>query len=70
MKAAGALADQAWLRGGLDAMQEELASLHRTEACPVLIAEFRRLYHRQCLRALPTDEALDFWANNGLVWHG
>lgn len=44
------LADEAWLRGGLDAMHDELAYLLRMDADSVVIAEFTRLYHKQILR--------------------
>jgi hypothetical protein len=47
------LADRAWLRGGLDALQEELASLRRLEADDLIASEVERLYHAQCMRALP-----------------
>lgn len=50
---AAEIADSAWLRGGLDAVQDELRSLRRTDADPVVIAEVERLYHKQCLRVLP-----------------
>jgi len=46
------MADAAWLKGGLDGMQAELASLRRLDADIVIISEFERLYHKQCLRAL------------------
>lgn len=46
-------ADAAWLRGGLDAMDEELKVLRRNDADPVVISEFERLYHNQMLRVLP-----------------
>lgn len=52
-KVAGQLADEAWLRGGLDAMDEELKGLRRNDADPVVISEFERLYHNQMLRVLP-----------------
>lgn len=50
---AGQLADDAWLSGGLDAMHAELKSLYRSDADPVIIGEFERLYHKQLLKVLP-----------------
>lgn len=52
-KIAGQLADDAWLHGGLDAMDAELKWLRRNDADPVIIGEFERLYHKQKLRTLP-----------------
>jgi len=52
-KVAGQLADDAWLRGGLDAMDVELKQLRRNDADPVIISEFERLYHKQMLQVLP-----------------
>jgi hypothetical protein len=50
---AAQLADDAWLRGGLDAMDAELKWLRRNEADPVIIGEFERLYHKQMRQVLP-----------------
>jgi hypothetical protein len=50
---AAELADSAWLRGGLDGMHAELASLRRLDSDPVIIGELERLYHAQCMRVLP-----------------
>jgi hypothetical protein len=44
------MADTAWLRGGLDAMKEELESLIRLEADDVVISEFKRLYYNQIVK--------------------
>lgn len=52
-KIAGQLADDAWLGGGLDAMDKELKWLRRNDADPVIIGEFERLYHKQMLQVLP-----------------
>jgi len=52
-KIAGQLADDAWLRGGLDAMDEELKKLRRDDADPVIVGEFERLYHKQIRQVLP-----------------
>lgn len=51
-KVAGQLADDAWLRGGLDMMDVELKWLRRNDADPVIIGEFERLYHNQMRRVL------------------
>lgn len=56
---AGQLADAAWLRGGLDAMDEELKSLRRSGADQVIIDELERLYHRQAIRTLPEQRVTD-----------
>ena len=45
------LAASAWVRGGLDEMHAGLASLRRADADPVVIAEFERMYHMQCVRS-------------------
>jgi len=50
------LADTAWIRGGLDAMHGELASLRRLDADPVIVGELERLYHRQILRTTPEQK--------------
>lgn len=50
---AAQLADDAWLRGGLDEMDAELKELRRGDADPVIISEFERLYHGQMRRVLP-----------------
>jgi hypothetical protein len=50
---AAQLADDAWLRGGLDEMDAELKGLRRNEADPVIIGEFERLYHKQMRQVLP-----------------
>jgi len=55
---AAGIAAGAWVRGGLDAMQGELASLRRIDADPLVIAEVERLYHQQCLRTLPEERAV------------
>ena len=47
---AAEMADTAWLRGGLDAMKEELESLIRLEADDVVISEFKRLYYNQIVK--------------------
>jgi HAMP domain-containing protein len=47
---AAQLADAAYIKGGLAGMQDELASLRRTDADGVVIAEFERLYHVQSTR--------------------
>ena len=52
-KVAGQLADDAWLRGGLDAMDAELKWFRRNDADPVIIGEFERLYHNHMRRVLP-----------------
>lgn len=56
---AGQLADAAWLAGGLDGMQGELASLRRLDADPVVIAELERLYHGQVIRV--ADSGAKYW---------
>lgn len=53
MAVAADMATSAYIKGGLDGMREELRSLLRIDACPLIISEFERLYHRQCLRVLP-----------------
>lgn len=50
---AGQLADAAWLRGGINAMDTELKWLRRNDADPVIISEFERLYHKQMRQVLP-----------------
>jgi hypothetical protein len=50
---AASLADTSWMRGGLDGMHAELASLRRLDADPVIIGELERLYHEQMMRVLP-----------------
>jgi hypothetical protein len=45
------MADEAWLRGGLDAMHEELGFLRGSDADPVVIGEYERLYHRMVKRS-------------------
>lgn len=50
---AAQLADDAWLRGGIDAMDAELKWLRRNDADPVIIGEFERLYHKQMRQVLP-----------------
>jgi hypothetical protein len=55
---AAMLADSAWLRGGLDGMSEELRSLRRLDADPIIISEIERLYHKQCMRVLPEQRLL------------
>lgn len=50
---AAALADAAWLRGGLDAMDLELKALRRSDADTVIILEVERMYHNMCKRVLP-----------------
>lgn len=44
---AAQMADTAYLNGSLSGMQAELAFLRRSDADPVVIAEFERLYHNQ-----------------------
>lgn len=53
---AAQMADSAWLRGGLDGMEDELRSLRSLDADPVIIAELERLYHRQIIRTLPAQD--------------
>jgi hypothetical protein len=48
--AAADMADAAWLKGGLDAMQDELGFLRGSDADPVVIGEYERLYHRMVKR--------------------
>ena len=48
---AAGMADEAWLRGGLDAMHEELGFLRGSDADPVVIGEYERLYHRMVKRS-------------------
>ena len=50
---AGEMADDAYVAGGLDTMRDELRSLRRLASAPVIVGEFERLYHRQCIRVLP-----------------
>lgn len=50
------MADAAWLRGGLDAMHEDLRSLLRIDADPVVIAEVERLYHNKIISTTPHQE--------------
>jgi len=50
---AAQLADDAWLRGGIDAMDTDLKWLRRNDADPVIISEFERLYHKQMRNVLP-----------------
>ena len=57
---AAALADAAWIRGGLDAMVEELRSLRRLDADAVIVGELERLYHVQCMRVLPEQRLAVF----------
>lgn len=44
---AGEIADDAWLLGGLTAMEAELATLRRMDADPTIIAELHRIVRRQ-----------------------
>ncbi len=53
---AGEMADDAYILGGLDAMRDELRSLRRLASDPVIVGEFERLYHRQCVRVLPEQK--------------
>jgi hypothetical protein len=50
---AAQLADDAWLRGGLDEMDAQLKWLRRNDADSVIISEFERLYHKQMRQVLP-----------------
>jgi hypothetical protein len=52
VQVAAHMADEAWLRGGLDGMAAELQWLRGNDADPVIIAEVHRLYHQQCKRVL------------------
>ena len=53
MAVASDMADSAYIKGGLDGMHEELRSLLRIDACPLIISEFERLYNKQICRLLP-----------------
>ena len=55
---AAQLADDAWLRGGIDAMDAELKWLRRNDADPVIIGEFERLYHKQMRQVLPEQRLM------------
>ena len=50
---AAQLADDAWLRGGLEEIDAELKWLRRNDADPVIISELERLYHKQMRQVLP-----------------
>jgi hypothetical protein len=53
----------AYRRGGLEAVREELAELRRLDACPIVIGELERRYRRRQLRELPPERlALSFGA--------
>ena len=49
LQVAAEVADAAWISGGLDALQSELASWRRSDADPVIIAELERMYHKMVL---------------------
>ena len=52
---ASAVADAAWLRGGLDEMATELRSIRRLGWDALIVAEVERLYHGMCIRTLPAE---------------
>lgn len=53
---AAEMAEAARVKGGLEAMEAEQAFLRGMEADPVVLAEYERLYHAECLRVLPAVE--------------
>ena len=47
---AARVVDDAYVAGGLDAVETEMASWRRLDADPVILAEMERLHRRHCLR--------------------
>jgi hypothetical protein len=55
---AAQMADSTYRSGGLNGMHAELAFLRRSDADPVVIGEFERLYHAQIKISTPLTHAL------------
>lgn len=54
---AGKMADDTFAQAGLNGMRVWLTCLRRSEANPVIIAEFERLYHNRVAPGPCTDHA-------------